>query len=152
MIAAEHTRRREVARRKLSAFAANVRLNKKALDLMEDTERAMLRMTQSYGESVTSSVKETISAKVAELDELRGTLGDLAGMYAESLDEVSECIERVGEVNAPASAVLAERYLAWGRQPELEDIACRLGYSLDWTKKLHAIGLDIAADILGVDA
>ncbi len=147
----EQLRRRESARKRLSAFAAHVRLDAQMMALADGAERSMLDIAQHYGESVTSSVRDTMAAKVAELDELCGDIRGYEGMYASYLDEVSDAIERVCELDAQAGTVLAMRYLAWGRPPELGEIAERMGYSLEWVKKLHATGLDIAADVLGVE-
>lgn len=134
---------REKAKRWLNRYYFYAQVNERMLSLIAAAEQSMLSTTQQYEESSSHTAQETMSTHLARLDNLCHALNDCSGMYGEFLDEITQAIEHIGEIDSLIGIVLANRYLCWNRQPEFEEIADNMGYSLSYIEKLHAQGLDL---------
>ena len=147
-MATEDTRRderRAKTKRWLNRYCFYSQLNNKMLDLIASAEDNMQRVTAQLEQASTHTAQDVLSGQLATLDKLCAGMQDFCGMYGEFLDEITEAIERVGEIDNVAGSVLAYRYLTMDRQLEFDEIAAKLGYSESHIKALHARALDYLA-------
>ena len=142
-----HNEQRAKAKRWLNRYYFYAQINERMLDLIAAAQSSMLSITAQMEETTTHTAKDALSGQLARLDDLCLSLKDCAGMYGEFLDEITQAIERVGEIDSLTGAVLANRYLCWNRQPDFAEIADKLGYSEIYVKQLHKKGLCMLEDL-----
>ena len=138
-----YNEQRAKAKRWLNRYHFYAQINERMLDLIAAAQSSMMSVTAQMEETTTHTAKDALSGQLARLDELCLSLQDCAEMYGEFLDEITQAIERVGEIDSLAGAVLANRYLCWNRQPEFAEIADKLGYTERHILRVHAYGLDL---------
>lgn len=145
--------RRAEARRALEGYRSLCAMHDGILRLMEDADSRLMSTTVQMGEIVaSSSVGDAIGGGLARLEAAAEKLKSADDRICAKLDMTLWLVERVIAENPLAGRVLSERYLMpAGTEPTLEDIAEALCYSHDWTRHLHLVGLDIAADLLEHD-
>ena len=145
--------RRAEARRTLEGYRSICAMHDGILRLMEDADSRLLSTTAQMGETVAStSAGDAIGGGLAKLESASEKLRRTDERICARLDMTLWLVERVIGENPYAGRVLAERYLSRaGVEPTLEEIAEKLCYSHDWTRHLHLVGLDIAADLLECD-
>ena len=142
-----HNEQRAKAKRWLNRYYFYAQINERMLDLIAAAQSSMLSITAQMEETTTHTAKDALSGQLARLDDLCLSLKDCAGMYGEFLDEITQAIERVGEIDSLTGAVLANRYLCWNRQPEFAEIADKLGYSAKHIEYVHRQGLDLISEL-----
>lgn len=142
--------RRALAKRMLEGYRAFCEMHDSLLRLMENADSRLLSTTAQMGETVASSAAgDAIGSGLAKLETVASRLQRVDDRICAKLDITLHLVERVIEINPTAGRVLSERYLVpAGDEPTFEEIAENMGYSYDWVKHAHLLGLDIAAMLL----
>lgn len=139
--------RRAEAKRMLEGYRAFCGMHDSLLKLMEDCDSRLLSTTAQMHETVASSTAgDAIGSGIAKLETMSGRLTRTDDRICAKLDLTLRLVERVIEINPIAGRVLSMRYLApAGDEPTFEEIADKLGYSYDYVKHVHLLGLDLAS-------
>ena len=139
--------RRAEAKRMLEGYRAFCGMHDSMLKLMEDADSRLLSTTAQMGETrASSSAGDSIGSGLAKLETAATRLKRTDDRICAKLDATLRIIERVIEINPLAGRVLSMRYLTPASdKPTFEEIADKLGYSVDHVKHIHLLGLDIAS-------
>lgn len=142
--------RRDDARRMLEGYRAFCAMHDNMLALMEDADSRLLSTTAQMGETrASSSAGDSIGSGLAKLESAAIRLESADDRICAKLDATLDLVERVIEERPIAGRVLSMRYLSpAGDEPTFDEIADRMGYSVDHIHRLHLEGLDVAASII----
>ena len=141
--------RRADAKRMLEGYRSFCEMHDSMLKMMEDADSRLLSTTAQMGETVASSAAgDSIGSGLAKLETAAKRLERTDGRICAKLDAALHLVERVIEINPVAGRVLSMRYLVpAGDEPTFDEIADKMGYSADWVRHAHLLGLDIAATL-----
>lgn len=142
--------RRAAAKRMLEGYRAFCGMHDSLLKLIEDADSRLLSTTAQMEETVASSAAgDAIGGGLAKLETTAKRLSRTDERICAKLDITLHLVERVIDINPMAGRVLSMRYLVpAGDEPTFEEIADKMGYSYDWVKHAHLLGLDIAAMLM----
>lgn len=141
---------REAAKRLLEGYRGFCEMHDRMLVLIEDADSRLTNTTAQMEETVASSgAKDAIGNGLAKLETASNRLKRTDDRICAKLDTTTRLVERTMEIRPKAGRVLNQRYLIpAGEEPTFEEIAKKLGYSVDHVNRLHLEGLDIAAALL----
>lgn len=141
--------KRARAKRYLETYSSTFNTYLQLEKITEQLDSRLVNITQQYeAYQGGSSSKSDIAQIIVNIDTAHNKAKIHTASFAAALDDIVEVVSEVSEIAPKAGNALVSRYLVIGKAPEWEDIAKKLGYSVDSVKKHHATGLDLVAGIL----
>lgn len=143
--------RRKKAMTALDGYRNGLVVENQLTKLIAKAESRLTPATAQYEEMRSSGIaRDAMADHVASLEDVAERLRMTDEIVKDNLDDLLVLVTKAAVINPDAGSVLSLRYMEAGKkQPSFKEIADKLHRGEDRVKQLHAVGLDVVADLIG---